>query len=473
MPSPLLQFLAQARSAALRPTTPTSLILVLGNPSCDLDSFVSATIYSFFHSQVARTRRSNHLHVPVLNLPSTPSSELWRLRPEFGTALRLALDGQDSGEEDRQGDGDRRLLENLLTVSDIRSTPSSLFCRVFSGPTSTVEKASVVLVDHNALSVPIPNMSPSVLASKLSVIACIDHHVDESSVPTTASPRIITTGIGSCTTLVVQHLRDQGFGQALPSPIDGHTGAEPDAVATVELATLSLASVLIDTANLTAEGKVSETDREVVAYLEDIINSTSVGRSTPRPTPETPQVHWDRTAFYEQISSSKANSLSLLSLAEIFDRDYKCWSEATTSTSTKLNLGIASVVKPTSWLIKKADSAEQFSEAMRDFARDQTPSQGLDLFVVMTTSTSPHGEFRRELLVLRTGQGAESQKAMERFEEMAREELRLEVWSEDEEFVSLLEREHGGRTGRIWWQRDVKMSRKQVAPLLREAMRAV
>ena len=67
----------------------------------------------------------------------------------------------------------------------------------------------------------------------------------------------------------------------------------------VELATLSLASVLIDAANLTAEGKVSETDREVITYLKDIINSTSIGRLTPRPSPKTSQEHWNRTTFYK------------------------------------------------------------------------------------------------------------------------------------------------------------------------------
>ena len=53
---------------------------------------------------------------------------------------------------------------------------------------------------------------------------------------------------------------------------------------TVELVNLSFTSVLINTGNLTAKGKVSETDREAVIYLKDIINSTSIGRLTPRYT---------------------------------------------------------------------------------------------------------------------------------------------------------------------------------------------
>lgn len=477
MASPLLHFLAQTRSAVLRPTTstpPTSFTLVLGNPSCDLDSFISATIYSFFHSWVARSSRAPHLHIPILNLPSIPSSKLWRLRPEFGTALRLALYGQEKGERDRAEDADQGLLENLLTIADIRSTDSSLlnhlFCKPPPGTSTTTPPAQtpIMLVDHNAISIPGLNVSLSEISSKLDIIGCIDHHVDESSVPTTASPRVIKTGIGSCTSLVVQHLRDEDLWQGLIDQ-DGES-AENDAYAAVELAKLSLAAILVDTTNLTAKGKVSDTDREVVSFLEGIINTTMKSSSTPHHSQETQPAPWDRSPFYEQISSSKADSLSLLSLPEIFDRDYKSWSEQTRSCGTELKLGVASVVKPIIWLIGKAESssAETFVVAMRKFAREQS----LDLFAVMTTSQSQKGEFQRELLLLDTGQSDEIRNLLEGFEDTARTELHLEEWEEDEELVDLLKQEHK-RKGRIWWQRDVTKSRKQVGPLLKEAMKRV
>jgi exopolyphosphatase len=487
MASPLLHFLIHARSAVLRPPSsppPTPLTLVLGNHSCDLDSFISATIYSFFHSRPSQASHPPRLHIPILNLPSTSSGELWRLRPEFATALRLALTAQGERETEQAGDTDTRLLDNLVTISDIRATPSSPLNHLFSKsaickkPAST-QRTSVILVDHNAISIPLPELSPSEISSNLDIVGCIDHHIDESTVPATASPRIIRTGIGSCTSLVVQYLRDEGFWQNALKP--GSRSSEDGAIATVELATLCLASILIDTANLSAKGKVSDTDREIVSFLEDIVNRyhqlDSSLSSTPQ-TQATSETLWDRSSFYETLSSSKAHSLSLLKLPEILERDYKSWCEKTTTSGNKLNLGIASVVKPVTWLIKKADpsSAEVLVDAMREFATSGQ-RDALDIFAVMTTSTSDegqgHGQFQRELLVLGTGSlRQETRKALRRFEETATAELGLVEWREDGELVDLLTRDDGV-VGRIWWQRDIGKSRKQVAPLLREAMRSL
>jgi exopolyphosphatase len=413
-----------------------------------------------------RNSQYPRLHIPLLNLPLTSSGELWRLRPEFGTALRLALKGRDHHDKDRAEDAAKELLQNLLTISDIRSTGSSALNHLFTKSTTTATSGttSVILVDHNTLSILIPDFSPSEISSHFNITGCIDHHIDEDSLTRNVSPRIITTGIGSCTSLVVQYLRKQGFWSDL---IEQGKDDEADGLVTMELAILSLASILIDTANLTAEGKVSETDREVVSFLEDIINT--IVNSNLSAAQEEQQGRWNRSAFYQEISKSKASSLDLLTLSEIFDRDYKAWSEKRKSSSTELNLGIASVVKPINWLIGKAkySSAEEFIAAIRNFGKEQRPR--LDLFAVMTTNTSREGDFRRELLVLSTGEGEESRKMVKMIEEMGRDELGLSEWNEDEGLRNLLERKHG----KAWWQRDVSKSRKQVAPLLREAMRNV
>ena len=482
MASPLLHFLTKARSILLsRPdSAPSSpLTLVLGNPSCDLDSFISATVYSFFHSQFSRTSRSPCLHIPILNLPTTSSSELWRLRPEFVTALRLALDGQEKSHHEGAEKLNKRLLENLITISDIWSTPSSPLHYVFSrhpSPTNTTEKVPAVLIDHNALSIPIPDLPASEVSSNLDIMGCIDHHIDESSVPVNAFPRIITTGIGSCTSLVVQFLKKEGYWQDLTNPPQ-QSALTRDPTAATELAKLSLASILIDTANLTAEGKVSDTDRKVVNFLEDIINASTTKSSTSS-SQGTPQAPWDRNAFYHQIATSKANSLDLLTLPEIFERDYKSWSENITSSGMELKFGVASVVKPITWLIEKSAGAstEEFMNAMIEFAK----SQQLDLFAIMTafstTSTeSGKDEFMRELLIFWMGMGEGKEevvrRVVDRFEKTAHEEIRLDEWRQAETLVGLLGT--GDKRGRIWEQRDVSKSRKQVAPLLREAMRSV
>jgi exopolyphosphatase len=304
-----------------------------------------------------------------------------------------------------------------------------------------------VLVDHNAFI--IPTQRTEDLSQHVNVIGCIDHHVDESYVPSNASPRIIRTGIGSCTSLVVQHLRDS---QLWPVPDDGYAAGE--------LARLALAPILIDTANLTAEGKVSDTDRDAVAFLESCILSTSTSTSA--------QKEWNRKSFYDEIATTKANSLDLLTIPEIFDRDYKEWTEST-KTGEKLTIGISSIAKPIIWLLEKAESVDEFLKLVHDFA--QKPNHNLDVFGIMTTSTSASGDFQRELLVIAFG--ATASEALEKFDRKAKKELHLMSWNESLELLDSMKSKltDANRSSSLWWQRDVTKSRKQVAPLLREIVR--
>ena len=104
------------------------------------------------------------------------------------------------------------------------------------------QKQDVLLVDHNSLS--IPGLDDEVLRSRFNVVGCVDHHVDEESVPQGADPRIVTTGIGSCTSLVVSHLREQGLWPEVAgnSADDGLN----------QITRLALAPILIDTLSLRA-----------------------------------------------------------------------------------------------------------------------------------------------------------------------------------------------------------------------------
>lgn len=479
MQSPLLNFLTQARSAALRSRTSTSpvpLTWVLGNSSCDLDSFISATVYSFFRSRFPKNSEPACLHVPILNLSAVKSSELWRLRPEFGTALKLAVQARERTETDRGKDSDSALLENLLTLSDLSDfssiAPTYPSPHWFRASAAGNELISVVLVDHNALSIQNGDMSLSEMSSKFNIVGCIDHHVDESFTPTTASPRIIRTGIGSCTSLIVTYVRELGGWEELINSSHEFNG-QAAAVAAVELAKLSLASILIDTTNLTAEGKVSDTDLESVRFLEEMIRENEEQtHSTASFLPVSPiqRPPWDRRLFYESIAQTKADSLSLLSLPEILGRDYKVWSDKTTNDG-ELKVGIASIIRPIKWLIERSDAScpAQFMSGLQKFA--QHNGLAVDLIAIMTASTSDDGQFQRELLLVSLTQAEKyAEGIVRRFEVTGREHLGLEPWTEDDRLVNLLQCEYGNG-GRIWRQRDASKSRKQVAPLLREAIR--
>ena len=459
MTSSLSKFLSTTRAALLNHagSTKAAHTIILGNPSADLDSFISAVVYAYFYT--VSWQKTVHLRffIPLLDLPTTSSRHLWRLRPEFGTALRLANNPtpRQSISSDTNSEEEKSLLAQLVTIADIRAASDSAFHSLFSKSSAdaTINSTSgacteVVLVDHNAIS--IPTLSTSDVASRVKVVGCIDHHIDEAFVPSTATPRIIKTGIGSCTSLVVQHLRESGLWEL---PDDQETLAS--------LSRLALAPILIDTANLTAEGKVSDTDRQAVEFLESCIRSSSN-------TTISSGQYWNKEAFYDEIATSKANSLDLLTLSEMFERDYKEWTESTSSGEV-LNIGISSVVKPLGWLLEKSKGVTNFMNEVHKFTSQS--DQKLALFAIMTTSTSAHGEFQRELLILALGNAAKT--ALEKFICNAGHELKLESWNEKRELKRQLEGEATADQGscRMWWQRAVGKSRKQVAPLLRDAVK--
>ncbi|EXJ94007.1 hypothetical protein A1O1_02400 [Capronia coronata CBS 617.96] len=524
--------------------------LVMGNPSADLDSFVSAVLLSYFYNLPSRHSNSSHpqastdggaggigtlktKYVPVLNLPAVKADELWRLRPEFGVALRWAVGeiptGTGPGADEQSKDAEKvKQLEDMITVADIKSDSNSVFHSVFAdsahkaagsqtsiqaGSTGSTDAASsqsqtqtqpqsLLLVDHNAPS--IPGMSDETIRSRLKVIGCIDHHVDEGYVEQDASPRIITTGIGSCTSLVVKHLRDQGM---WPTPSVNNTNSSdhdvPSTATTTlttqdastnvasiqELSKLALAPILIDTTNLTGKGdKCSDTDREAVAFLEAFLSPPSTQhsqtkdvktnahadtREAPPPSDKTGQTSWDRTAFYNAISTAKANSLNLLTMQETFDRDYKVWQERTRTQPTSsssgakdINVGISSLVKPLSWLIKHAGGVDKFLDEVETFATAE--DRKLGVFAMLTRAG--HG---KEMAVFVLDEDLTESGLIGHFEDRAGE-LQLREWDEDRELMEALNQRLTGKRGwKVWWIGDTSKSRKQVGPLLREAVKTM
>ncbi|QKX61282.1 uncharacterized protein TRUGW13939_08430 [Talaromyces rugulosus] len=483
----LLPFLKQARQQLLALPAPrastaaaaSSLspitkgpVFVLGNQSADLDSIISAILYSYFFS-----RADKKAHAPVVNLPDVPSgTELRRLRPEFACAFELATSSRaeqahlSGGGDD--GNGAARLLqEHIVTVADLRE---QLLSR---RQDNTKLDLDAVLVDWNKP----PNQEETEGTSgkdgrgsvdglsdlaTFSVTGCIDHHADEGFVPAAEAlsddnPRIIELGPGSCTSLIIREVRRRGLWPSQKesfsfSAEEHNTNNSHDVE--VEVAKLALAAILIDTGNLTAEGKVTDIDRDAVSFLsQKISEARSSGSST-----------WNQKTFFDEIQHAKSHSLDWLTVDETLGRDYKDWTEST-ALGEKVTIGIASVVRPLSWVISKANEEEEGSNArgedelnpligkLKQFAQQK----GLDVVSAMTAFTSHEGRFERELLVWALHDGCTKQ--LETFAETAREELQLEQW---EQFPVEGRRENGHLY--IWRQRNVRNSRKQVAPLLRK-----
>lgn len=454
----LLQFLRQVRQVHLQFLTGALSeppIYVVGNPSADLDSIISAIVYSYCASNRLPSTTPRP-HVPLLNLPNVPAgSELYRLRPEFVTALWLSTSlpvlNSDERFDNSSESAGKLLREHIVTVADFaKSLQENAISKNFA--------ADATMVDWNAMPHRVEGQKGHGSVAGLSevsfrTVGCIDHHVDEHFVPTQDAlpenqPLIIQPGPGSCSSLITNELVRRGL-----------WAADASSAENAQLSKLALAAILIDTSNLTAEGKVTDVDIQAVKFLRQ-----QVAKEDP---------DWDAEAFYEEIQTAKTNSLDLLTLDEVLDRDYKEWTE-TSSSGESVKLGFCSSVKPIRWVVEKAGAPQQFLDALREFAA----AKKLDVVVVMTSFSSVEDEFSRELLVCAICDCDSAVKAAEAFVEQTRSHLGLERWS-PVDCKCPDSTEHAIRSTldgdsliwrRLWLQTNTTASRKQVAPLLRKAV---
>ncbi|KAL9027848.1 MAG: hypothetical protein Q9196_003693 [Gyalolechia fulgens] len=428
----LRAFLSHAKKSLSRAIdTSQQITIVVGNESADLDSLTSSVLYAYIRSLAPPRHAFSPLYVPLLNIPAADIS----LRPEFYALFNHAnIDAS-----------------HLVTLDDLPKEP---------GSSLKPENTRWILVDHNKL------QGKWGKEYGARVHGVIDHHEDEGAVPqdTNPEPRVVEK-CGSCTSLVIRTLRSSWEGSSDGSSLSSGGGYGQDglmindAVVTrtwdAQIAKMALASILIDTANLTDESKVEQADREAVKYLEAKIYLSPQAAA-----------QWNRDKFYQDLDGVERN-IDGLSFNDILRKDYKQWTE------NGLKLGMSSVVKPLDFVAGKAvrnasdDKEDQFVTAVGDFMADRD----LTIFAIMTRSTSSSGEFQRELFVqaLSAGHAAASTFATE-----ARQALQLEDHSVPalSEKPGAMQPSSEGPWRKIWLQKDVSKSRKQVAPLLRKAIAA-
>lgn len=167
---------------------------ILGNVSCDLDSFLSAYILSLAKAiKINRTHKLKHLYIPLVNCS--------------------------------RGDISNRFdIEYLLQKYHIN--PSSLLYVNDHYVQSNIKNSKVILVDHNK-----PDISQEYLIPLVTEI--YDHHKDEhlfNSLKEKQRNHIITP-LGSCSTLILDKFYLPKFPIGYIDPL------------------MSLSSVLIDTEN--------------------------------------------------------------------------------------------------------------------------------------------------------------------------------------------------------------------------------
>ncbi|TRX96853.1 hypothetical protein FHL15_002159 [Xylaria flabelliformis] len=460
----LKTFLSTARAALTAPSSKRAspLTFVVGNESADLDSLCSALLLAYFRTYSPLTKRAssgnndrvdiaNTLHIPICHLQRADLA----LRPEFAAVLRDA---------DVKG-------EDVFTLEDVL------------GGSNNDKKHSIrpedtrwLLVDHNAMT----GALGKVFGSR--VFGCVDHHADEDVVPRDAEIRVIEKS-GSCMSLVVERyadswevvlgssnannssslLRGNGKGdQGTTTTTMSESSSEIDA----QLARLALAPILIDTTNLGDKNKTTAHDERAVslaegklaAHLEEKKDDGEGGGGGGGEK-------YDRNNFFKRIMDLKEN-IADMSFRDVFRKDYKEW--WIEGAAQDLGLGTSSVPRGFDYLVdtKSSGDAAVFVDALEDWGEEKDERGKMDLVVVLTGFQDGDGEFRRELLVwARSEAGVRAAKL---FEEKWADKLGLETWRDG---VLDLKGDDGWR--RCWAQRAVEHSRKQIAPMLRDALKEI
>lgn len=347
-----------------------------------------------------------------------------------------------------------------------------------------------LLVDHNEMT---GRLATSGFAAR--VVGCVDHHADEGVVPRDADPRVVERS-GSCASLVLERCAEiwEALGASSSSAgIKGGSGGgkegkggggggndeevENSARIDAQLARVALAPILIDTSNLGDESKTTAHDEGAVALAEAKIaayeklkaaGNGSVGKMEVEGKGEGVGERYDRAALFARLSALK-DDLDDMSLRDIFRKDYKEWGVG------GLNLATSSIPRGFGYLLarKAGGDAAEMASAVRRWGDEKDGSvaggEKMDLVVLLTTFVDDAGEFSRELLVCaRSEKGV---RAAEMLEERWRGELGLESWG-----GGVLDSGRDGEGGewcRCWTQRAVKHSRKQIAPMLRDALKEV
>lgn len=365
------------------------------NLRSDLDSLASAIAYAWY--------ATCHLGQPTVPLLQTPRADL-SLRPENLYALEFS--GINTA--------------HLLTGDEI--------------PADAPPAGKYALLDHNALT------GRFAAHDDMRVTAIVDHHEDEKRHPE-ASPRIVESPTGSCSSLIGRLIQK-----------------EWDAGMNRPVARLLLCAVLIDTGGLKAGGKAEVTDREVGLFLLEKAELVSAGAGT------IVDVHDVKEAKeLTRILTTRKTSVDSLSLRDLLRRDYKEYRFVPSWTAEgSLLVGLASVPRSIKAITGRDQKGrKELGAACAAWVKEK----GLDMLGVLTSwkeegKGSKKGKHRRETLwVVRKDEEVE-ERLWKRLEGSAELELKRK---------ERVMEEAAGRDlkMRLYEQGNGQATRKVIAPLVR------
>ncbi|CCE82826.1 Piso0_002576 [Millerozyma farinosa CBS 7064] len=392
----------------------SSLNVVTGNQSADLDSVISSLSYAYFNYV-----KNKSFLIPLINV----SRDRFKLR---------------------------RDIETLLEIYSINAS-HLYFADDLKYMIREDQKINLVLVDHC-------NIQGDVLKhlfgeNKVDVKAIIDHHEDEKCF-LDASPRIIKP-CGSCSSLVYKYWSKQ---------LDEKELNDKNS----EVVPILLAPLLIDTSYLSS--KVEEDDKKAYeSYqkypLEESQLHNWLSETGSKKLKLESLGHENILDAYYKIIKKAKKDLKGFSFYDILEKDYKFFRFEKNDNSA-LDVGFSSLSKSFKWITSKYGKKEIFRELQKFVSK-----QKLDLLVITTSfSKKETDEYTREFAYFFEKRNENSTLFIE-LSNMLKDTLKLNhdiyhiekfqwILSDFDENANLI----------LFNQGELSASRKQVVPLVKEAI---
>lgn len=389
---------------------PKVVHVVIGNEAADADSIVSSLVYAHFKHYSKKLNAQDHtvVYVPVLSIPR---DELV-LRCDVSSLFsKLQLD-----------------LDALMFVDEFPWQHMA-----FGGPNKSAT-LRLTLLDHNALNtkrmVPV-QQSKSEIGQ---VVEILDHHMDLGKHPTAPVREIAFANgqalVASNCTLVAEKII--GF-----SATHGRNDEAFALSSTLLLAVISLDSVNFDP----NAKKVTARDIQAANELEKASFAT-------------------KEALFEWLQAEKFNPAhwDAFSVRNCLQCDYKEF-QLPDNASGRV-YGVSAILIDLERFVKKKDTSTALIEQLQAFAQENS----LAFLLVMTMYVDADGARRRQLLFYEPVSDKESlvPKCVQFLEQEG--SLQLEKLE--------LPASHADERLQAFSQRNAGASRKQVVPLLQQALEA-
>jgi len=347
--------------------------------------------------------------------------------------------------------------------------------------------ANYALVDHNRL---LP------LFGDGQVVGIIDHHEDEKAHPDAAT-KLIQVPTGSCSSLVVKHFKDKWVAAnaaaaqapATNGDVNRGTGANGETTSgpiPVQVPSLLLQALIIDTRGVKPGGKATATDVAAAEFLYPLSifdKSASASHGLEGEAGAGDSMPAALGDIFTALSDAKSD-VSKLDTKDLLVRDYKEYELPTSSpTYPVIRAGLSTVpVGFKSWLERESDWSSLMG-GVDGYMADRK----LDIEGILTSFSNKEGKHRRELL-LAVGTAGNAKLTAEDAQRYLAElvsglesstELELAPWEKGGAVAVKklllgkrveLDDPARGRWAKVWKQKNAKATRKQVAPLLRDAV---